>query len=288
MSRVYLATAGKQTFVLKEVPQSEFNYYLDIYRGLPSCAYLRQLQDTIPEQLMFVFQYFTDHLLSLAQMDLPIALTKRILKDTLRGLAVLHDQNIVHNDLKANNIVINWEKEHHEIKITQVQLTDFEDSARVPPGYNILDKQVGNWMWRSPEAHAQGPVNKPSDMFSFGVVCIYAVHKRVIFAIGEHELEEGLEPLAIVLERQISYFADEDGLDMLFNHLGDTPWCQVLKILKSGFNKTNPRRPFSLWKNVDADFKDLIGGLTNFDPAKRLTAHEALAHRWFGDVSADD
>ena len=117
---------------------------------------------------------------------------------------------------------------------------------------------------------------------------IYAVHKRVIFAIGEHELEEGLEPLAIVLERQISYFADENGLDMLFNHLGDTPWCQVLKILKSGFNKTNPRRPFSLWKNVDADFKDLIGGLTNFDPAKRLTAHEALAHRWFGDVSADD
>ncbi|KAA6413751.1 MAG: serine threonine kinase [Lasallia pustulata] len=121
---------------------------------------------------MFVFQYFTDHLLSLAQMDIPTALTKQILKDTLRGLAVLHDQNIVHNDLKANNIVINWEKEH-EIKITQVQLTDFEDSARVPPGYNILDKQVGNWMWRSPEAHAQGRVNKPSDMFSFGVVCIY-------------------------------------------------------------------------------------------------------------------
>jgi len=52
----------------------------------------------------------------------------------------------------------------------QVQLTDIEDAARVPPEYNIFDKQVGNWIWRSPEAHTQGRVNKPSDMFSSGVV----------------------------------------------------------------------------------------------------------------------
>lgn len=25
-------------------------------------------------------------------------------------------------------------------------------------------------MWRSPEAHAQGRINKPSDMFSFGII----------------------------------------------------------------------------------------------------------------------
>lgn len=56
--------------------------------------------------------------------------------------------------------------------------------------------------------------------------------------------------------------------------------------LRDGFNETNPRELFSLWKNIDTDFKDLIDGLTTFDPAKRLTAHEALAHRWFGDVQA--
>lgn len=57
-----------------------------------------------------------------------------------------------------------------EFKSCKVQLADIEDSAHVSPGYDILGKQVGNWMWRSPEAHAQGRVNKPSDMFSFGVV----------------------------------------------------------------------------------------------------------------------
>jgi serine/threonine protein kinase len=116
------------------------------------------------------------------------------------------------------------------------------------------------------------------------VQCIYAVLKRVILAVDEEELAEGEEPLSVVLERQISYFADEDGLNGLLKHLGDSPWCEVLKVIRDGFNETNPRKPFSLWKNVDADFKNLIVGLTNFEPAKRLTAHEALAHRWFRDV----
>ena len=45
---------------------------------------------------MFVFEYFADHLLHLAQMNLPPEVMKRILKDALRGLAELHDQDVVH------------------------------------------------------------------------------------------------------------------------------------------------------------------------------------------------
>ena len=67
-----------------------------MYRELRSCPHLRLSQDTVPELSMFVYKYFTDNLLSLVRKDLPIPLTKRILKDTLRGLAALHDQNIIH------------------------------------------------------------------------------------------------------------------------------------------------------------------------------------------------
>ncbi|KAN0078895.1 hypothetical protein V8E54_005408 [Elaphomyces granulatus] len=41
------------------------------------------------------------------------------------------------------------------------------------------------------------------------VQCIYAVLRRGIFAVDE---ADGEEPFSVVLERQISYFADEDGL----------------------------------------------------------------------------
>ena len=105
--------------------------------------------------------------------------------------------------------------------------------------------------------------------------------KQLVFAVRDIDLADGEEPLAVILERQISYFADEEGLGQLLNHIGDNPWCEVLQVIKSGFNEHNPRKPFSLWVGVDEDFKSLIGGLMCFDPAKRLTAHEALAHRWF-------
>lgn len=60
--------------------------------------------------------------------------------------------------------------EGDSIIIDQVQLADLEDAAYVPPGSHIIGKLVGNEIWRSPEAHAEGPVNTPSDIFSFGVV----------------------------------------------------------------------------------------------------------------------
>ncbi|KAL9609841.1 MAG: hypothetical protein Q9167_005408 [Letrouitia subvulpina] len=216
---------------------------------------------------MFVFDYFKDHLLSLAQKELPLLLIKRILKDALRGIAELHHQNIVHTDIKPNNILIQWSESSDGIVVDDVRIGDLEDSAYVPPGSNIRGRQVGNQIWRSPEAHAEGRVNKFSDIFSFGIVCIYAVTKHVIFYVDEKTLPEGEVALAHILERQISYFADWESLD-------------------DGFNEENPRESFACWNMdfLDSDFKDLIGGLTNFDPTKRLTADQALLHKWFRDV----
>jgi serine/threonine protein kinase len=93
-----------------------------------------------------------------------------------------------------------------------------------------------------------------------------------------------VDPLAIVVERQISYFADEDGLNGFLKHLGDNPWVQIFELTRDSFNKENPRKPFSLWRGVDEDFKSLICAMTNFDPSKRITASEALAHKWFEEV----
>ena len=97
------------------------------------------------------------------------------------------------------------------------------------------------------------------------------------------------EPLSIILERQISYFAKPDTFDALLHHLGPgNPWCEIFTVVRSGFDQQNPRKPFRLWKvekpGFDQEFTDLVGRMTNFDPAKRITAREALAHKWFTDV----
>ncbi|KAG5301891.1 calcium/calmodulin dependent protein kinase [Histoplasma ohiense] len=282
---VGLASAGGRKYVLKYIHPVNFEDLEDVNNRLRGSAnHVRLCQDTIPKKSVFVFEYLADHLLHLVQKDLPLETTKRILKDALCGIAELHDQDIVHNDIKADNFFVDWQARKDGILIERVQLGDLEDSAYIPPGSAMIGKQAGNPMWRSPEAHAKGPVNKPSDIFSFALVCIYVVHKRVILAVGE-ELDEGVDPLSIVIERQISYFADADGIAAFLNYLGDENlWVQVFKIIRDGFDKENPRKPFSLWKGADEDFKSLICSMTNFDPAKRITAREALAHKWFEGV----
>ena len=65
------------------------------------------LHDTVPEPSLIIFKYFTGSLLTLVQQDLPISLTKRVLKDALQGLAALHDRNIVHNCC-SGLFIIDW------------------------------------------------------------------------------------------------------------------------------------------------------------------------------------
>lgn len=38
--------------------------------------------------------------------------------------------------------------------------------------------------------------------------------------------------------------------------------------------------PLPEWQNVSQDAKDLINGMLNVDPAKRLMIHEVMTNRW--------
>lgn len=111
--------------------------------------------------------------------------------------------------------------------------------------------------------------------------------QRLVLAVDESELLEGEDKLAIVLERQLSYFADESGFKAFMQYIGaESAWHEIFRVINSGFGKDQPRKPFALWdgNGLDGDFKAFIGGLTNFDPAKRMTAQQALAHRWLENV----
>ena len=127
-------------------------------------------------------------------------------------------------------------------------------------------------------------LNRLAANFQPCMQCIYAVYKGVIFAVDESELGEGEEILAHVIERQISYFADEDGIQRFLEHIRESPWAEIFRVICDGFDKEHPRVPFALWEGVDTVFRDLVCRMTAFDPAKRITAREALKHPWFEGV----
>ncbi|KAI1819938.1 kinase-like domain-containing protein [Xylaria intraflava] len=283
--QVYLARADEKMFVLKSLFEKDYNYSLPLQLRFNESPYLRGLRDTVPDQKMFVNEYLTDHLLNFAFKDVSLATHKRILRDTLRGLATLHSQNIAHLDVKANNIMIDYRETPEGIVVDRVQLSDLEDSTHIPPGQAISGLQVGNQLWRSPEAHVQGAVGKPSDIFSLAIVFIFLRLRSVIFLVDG---DRKIDPTIDILTRQTSYFANWGDFDGFLQYLGrQHPWTNDFRRIADSFNEKNPRRPFALWKSdlLDADFKDLVSKMTNFDPRKRITADEALEHPWFADVA---
>lgn len=112
---------------------------------------------------------------------------------------------------------------------------------------------------------------------------IYLVLGRMAFQVGINELK-GEEPWHAILARHVSYFGglDTDSLESLMHHFGtDNPYLERLSSICSEFGPENPRKPFEFWKPVDPDFKDLVLRMTKLDPARRITAREALEHPWF-------
>jgi hypothetical protein len=96
-----------ENFVLKEIPRNNYKIRLGIYERLgSSCPQLRGLEDAAPEQSIFIFKYLRENFLGLVQKDLPTAVTKRILRDALRGLAAMHDRDIIHNGRLYGPLVI--------------------------------------------------------------------------------------------------------------------------------------------------------------------------------------
>lgn len=98
---------------------------------------------------------------------------------------------------------------------------------------------------------------------------------------------QGALPAFIRLQRQVSYFGDSQGLNGLMKHIGNEEVnCQILQMLwEERLEDHISYRPFADWPDVKDDiFKDLIKGLMNLDPKKRMTADEALKHRWFSEV----
>ncbi|KAK5118069.1 hypothetical protein LTR62_004115 [Meristemomyces frigidus] len=126
-------------------------------------------------------------------------------------------------------------------------------------------------------------------MFSFGLVCLYAVLGRVICGLDEdfakHEAQGAL-PAMIRLQRQVSLFGDREGLNGLMTHVGDEGLnCQMLSLLWEDRNEEyHSYEPLSEWPDLhDQSFMDLMKGLLNLDPARRLTARQALHYPWFLD-----
>ncbi|TVU15465.1 hypothetical protein EJB05_38986 [Eragrostis curvula] len=193
---------------------------------------------------------------------------KCLMLQLLEGVKYLHDNWVLHRDLKTSNLLLN---NRGELKICDFGLSRQYGSPLKP--YTQL---VVTLWYRAPELLlGTKEYSTAIDMWSVGCIMAELLAKEPLFN-GKNEFEQ---------------------LDKIFRTLG-TPnekiWPGYSKLpgvkvnfVKQPYNRLRDKFPAASFSGrpilSEAGF-DLLNSLLTYDPDKRISADEALQHKWFSEV----
>lgn len=94
------------------------------------------------------------------------SLRRRITNEIIIGLSFLHDNRVIHRDLKSANILLN---KHNEVKLCDFGLAKIKIKTQSTMTTN--DKKVGTVRWMAPELFSDKPkYSFKSDIYSLAIV----------------------------------------------------------------------------------------------------------------------
>ena len=221
-----------------------------------------------------VFEHMdTDlHRIIQSAQSLTILHIKSFMLQILEGVAVIHNANIVHRDLKPANILVNRDC---TVKIADFGLAREVERYVVPDGKTIAsssDTDLSHYTqtrwYRSPEMILQLPYGMQIDQWSVGCIFAEMIQRRAIFR-GRDNDDQLRQILAFTGLPSKSEFATQTGFT-------DQRFEERWKFLMTCNTHGEEACPV-----FHGDQGDLLSGLLVFNPLNRLSASQALAHKYF-------
>jgi calcium/calmodulin-dependent protein kinase I len=168
------------------------------------------------------------------------AQASQVVREIIMACEYLHSINIVHCDIKPENILCKTSNWPLDVKLCDFGLSDYIDSARVAElGHdNTLTAVIGTPGYIAPEVVKREPYGRAVDMWACGVV------------------------LYVMLSGRLPFYGRND--------------MECLRRIANGEYSFPDRE----WKDISEHAISLVKSLLQVNPTKRLTARAALQHRW--------
>ncbi|GAB2285134.1 Mitogen-activated protein kinase 1 [Dionaea muscipula] len=249
-----------------------FDNYMDAKRTLREIKLLRHfdheniigLRDVVPPPLR---REFTDVYIATELMDTDLHLIIRsnqtlseehcqyFLYQILRGLKYIHSANVIHRDLKPSNLLLNAN--------CDLKICDFGLARPTSENEHMTEYVVTRW-YRAPELLLNSSdYTAAIDVWSVGCIFMELMNRRPLFPGRDHVNQMRLltELLGTPTESDLAFLKNEDARRFI----------QQLP--------TNPRQPLAaVFPHISPLAIDLVERMLTFDPTRRITVEEALAH----------
>mmetsp|Transcript_12413 Transcript_12413/g.21213 ORF Transcript_12413/g.21213 Transcript_12413/m.21213 type:complete len:307 (-) Transcript_12413:114-1034(-) len=191
---------------------------------------------------------------------LDMVTSKNFTYQVLLGLRHCHANSIMHRDLKPQNLLVTADAK-------TIKIADFGLGRVFSVPVGKYTHEIVTLWYRAPEILLGTKCYSTAvDMWSVGCILAEMVHGRSIFC-GETEIEQ---------------------LFAIFRIMG-TPSADTWQGLEDlrdwhDFPKWKPQALISILPQLGEPGCDLLLKMLALDPAKRISANEALRHPWFDDI----
>ncbi|KAJ8620906.1 hypothetical protein MRB53_029435 [Persea americana] len=173
----------------------------------------------------------------------------------LRGMKYIHSANVIHRDLKPSNLLLNAN--------CDLRICDFGLARPTAENEFMTEYVVTRW-YRAPELLLNSTdYTAAIDVWSVGCIFMELMNKQPLFPGRDHVHQMHLltELIGTPTEAELGFLRSEDAR----RYLKQLPY--------------HPRKSLSqAFPHVHPVASDLVERMLTFDPTKRITVEEALAH----------